>query len=130
MRVRSVILATLVALACMLVPEVTRAQVELRSDHFLTSDGVELHYLEAGSGPTIVFVPGWTAPAEIWEPQMAHFAATHRVVALDPRSQGRSRKRQKGTTSSVAGRTSASWSSTWARRLPWSWAGRSACLRS
>jgi non-heme chloroperoxidase len=96
MRMRTVILTTLLALACMLAPEVTWAQVEFRSDHFLTSDGVELHYLEAGSGPTIVFVPGFTAPAEIWEPQLAHFAATHRVVALDPRSQGRSEKPTEG----------------------------------
>jgi microsomal epoxide hydrolase len=80
----------------MLVPEATWAQVEFRSGLFLTSDGVKLHYLEAGSGPTIVFVPGFTAPAEIWEPQLAHFAATYRVVALDPRSQGRSEKTTEG----------------------------------
>jgi microsomal epoxide hydrolase len=51
-----------------------------------------LHYLEAGSGPTLVFVPGWTMPAEVWEHQLRHFASTHRVVALDPRGQGRSEK--------------------------------------
>ena len=96
MRMRTVIIATSLALACMLVPEATWAQVEFRSGHFLTSDGVKLHYLEAGSGPTIVFVPGFTAPAEIWEPQLAHFAATYRVVALDPRSQGRSEKTTEG----------------------------------
>jgi len=66
--------------------------VEFRSAHFRTSDGVELHYLEAGSGPTLVFVPGWTMPAEIWEHQILHFASTYRVVALDPRGQGRSEK--------------------------------------
>lgn len=68
------------------------AQDDFRSDHFETSDGVRLHYLEAGSGPTLVFVPGWTMPAEIWEHQLRHFASTHRVVALDPRGQGRSEK--------------------------------------
>lgn len=96
MRMRTVILATLLALACMLTPEATWAQVEFRSGHFQTSDGVKLHYLEAGSGPTIVFVPGFTFPAEVWEPQLAHFAATHRAVALDPRSQGRSEKPTEG----------------------------------
>ncbi|MFW6195210.1 MAG: alpha/beta fold hydrolase [Chloroflexota bacterium] len=69
---------------------------ELQSGYFTTSDGVELHYLEAGSGPAIVFVPGFTMPAEIWEPQLEHFAANHRVVALDPRSQGRSEKTTTG----------------------------------
>lgn len=68
------------------------AQGEARSGHFTTSDGVRLHYLEAGTGPTLVFVPGWTMPAEVWEPQIRHFAATHHVVALDPRSHGRSEK--------------------------------------
>ena len=92
MRMRIVILATLLAVACMSAPGATWAQVESRSGRFLTSDGVELHYLEAGSGPTLVFVPGWTMPAEIWEPQLRHFASTHHVIALDPRGQGRSEK--------------------------------------
>jgi microsomal epoxide hydrolase len=70
----------------------TCAGVEFQSGRFHTSDGVELHYLEAGSGPTLVLVPGWTMPAEIWEHQIRHFASTHRVVALDPRGQGRSEK--------------------------------------
>jgi len=57
---------------------------------FRTSDGVRLHYLEAGRGRPIVFVTGWTFGADLWARQLAHFAPTHRVVALDPRSQGRS----------------------------------------
>jgi len=93
---RTVMLATMLALTCMLAPRATRAQAEFRSGHFMTSDGVELHYLEAGSGPTLVFVPGWTMPAEIWEPQLRHFASTHQVFALDPRGQGRSEKPTKG----------------------------------
>jgi len=92
MGMRTVILATWLALTCMLAPRATLAQGEFRSSHFQTSDGVELHYLEAGSGPTLVFVPGWTMPAEIWEHQLRHFASTHRVIALDPRGQGRSEK--------------------------------------
>lgn len=92
MRVRAVVVATLLALACVAAPQTTWAQSEFESGHFTTSDGVELHYLKAGSGSTLVFVPGWTMPAWIWEPQLEHFAASHRVVALDPRGQGRSEK--------------------------------------
>jgi microsomal epoxide hydrolase len=51
---------------------------------------VRLHYLEAGRGATLVFVPGWTMPARIWTPQIRYFAQRFRVVALDPRSQGES----------------------------------------
>jgi non-heme chloroperoxidase len=64
--------------------------------HFTTSDGVRLHYLESGAGPTLVFVPGWTMPAEIWQPQIEHFRHQYRVVALDPRSQGESDKPAEG----------------------------------
>ena len=76
----------------MLSAQVTLAQAEFQSRHFRTSDDVELHYLEAGSGPTLVLVPGWTMPAEIWQHQLRYFASTHRVLAFDPRGQGRSEK--------------------------------------
>lgn len=42
----------------------------VKDGSFITSDGVKLHYLESGTGPTILFVPGWTMPAEIWQPQI------------------------------------------------------------
>jgi len=70
--------------------------VELRSGFVTTSDGIELHYLEAGNGPAILFVPGWTGVGEFWEPQLNHFARSHHVVALDPRSQGDSEKAADG----------------------------------
>lgn len=71
-------------------------RVEIRSGFVTTSDGIQLHYLEAGTGPAILFVPGWTGAAEFWEPQLRHFAQTRRVVALDPRSQGDSTKAADG----------------------------------
>jgi microsomal epoxide hydrolase len=66
------------------------AQDAVQSRFFLTSDGVRLHYLEAGprTGHTIVFVPGWTMPAWIWQPQIRAFAPRYHVVAFDPRGQG------------------------------------------
>jgi non-heme chloroperoxidase len=77
---------------------------QFKSGRFVTSDGVTLHYLDAGSGPTLVFVPGWTMPAWIWEPQLSHFSATHRVVALDPRGQGSSDKPSQGYHAARRGR--------------------------
>jgi len=67
-----------------------------KSGYFKTSDGVRLHYLEAGSGPGMVFIPGWSMPAWIWDAQIQHFAAHYHVVALDPRSQGDSQKASEG----------------------------------
>jgi len=56
---------------------------------FFSSDGVRLHYREAGKGPTLVFVPGWSMPADIWEAQIDYFARQgFRAVAFDPRGQG------------------------------------------
>jgi microsomal epoxide hydrolase len=69
---------------------------KVESGTFTTSDGVKLHYLEAGKGPAIVFVPGWTMPAWIWEGQIQHFAEHYHVIALDPRSQGESEKAAEG----------------------------------
>lgn len=68
----------------------------IKSGHFTASDGVRLHYLESGSGPGMVFVPGWSMPAWIWDAQIRHFARHYRVIALDPRSQGDSDKATDG----------------------------------
>jgi microsomal epoxide hydrolase len=58
---------------------------------FRTSDGVRLHYLEAGQGePTLVVIPGWLMPAQLFEAQLSALSAHRRVVVLDPRSQGQS----------------------------------------
>ncbi len=69
---------------------------EIKSGYVRTSDGVRLHYLEAGSGPALVFVPGWICPTWIWEPQIRRFSKQYRVVAMDPRSQGESDKVTEG----------------------------------
>jgi non-heme chloroperoxidase len=58
--------------------------------YFVASDGVRLHYVESGSGRTIVFVPGWTMPAWIFTPQIRGLSSDFRIIAFDPRSQGAS----------------------------------------
>jgi microsomal epoxide hydrolase len=85
----------LVAFASVSAAPLSRAQtagpvgdVRIESRFFTTSDGVRLHYLTAGRGPALIFVPGWTMPAEIWSEQLRDLARDFHVVALDPRSQG------------------------------------------
>ena len=72
---------------------------------FTTSDGVRLHLIEAGPprAPTIVFVPGWTMPAWIFQAQIAAFSRAYHVVALDPRGQGESEIPAEGYTASRRG---------------------------
>jgi len=66
--------------------------VEPERHEFTTSDGATISYLEAGEGPLIVLVPGWTLPATTWSAQLEHFSDRYRVVALDPRAHGESSK--------------------------------------
>jgi len=63
---------------------------------FTTSDSVHLHYLVAGQGPSITFIPGWMMPADIFDAQIKSLAATHRVMAVDPRAQGKSEDTPEG----------------------------------
>lgn len=69
-----------------------QAPTSVQDRVFVTSDGVRLHYLEAGAprARTIVLVPGWTMPAWIWAAQIRDFSSRYRVVAFDPRGQGQS----------------------------------------
>jgi non-heme chloroperoxidase len=68
----------------------------LQNGSFTTSDGVRLHYVEAGRGPAIFFQPGWTMPAWIWEKQIEFFSRDYHVVVVDPRSQGESQQPREG----------------------------------
>jgi non-heme chloroperoxidase len=76
---------------CLMLCAFTAHRASAQTDRwFVTSDGVRLHYIEAGRGPTLVFVPGWTMPAWIFSAQIAAFSQHYRVIAFDPRSQGAS----------------------------------------
>ncbi|HYK87503.1 MAG TPA: alpha/beta hydrolase [Acidobacteriota bacterium] len=61
---------------------------------------IKIHYIEAGSGErNLVFMPGWTMPAEVWREQIPYFSARgFRVIAFDPRSQGQTTKTDGGNT--------------------------------
>ena len=50
-----------------------------------TRDGIQLYYEEAGSGPAVVFVHEYAADYRTWEPQMRHFARSHRCVTYSQR---------------------------------------------
>ena len=84
-----------VVLMCITVVPCVFAQAA-KSDFFKTSDGVGIHYVEAGSGRPVVFIPGWTMPAWIWQKQIDEFSKKYHVIAVDPRSQGESDKPPSG----------------------------------
>lgn len=65
---------------------------EIDSGHFTTSDGVELHFLEAGTGPTLVLLPGWSQSAALFHHQLEDLSDSFRCLALDYRGHGESAK--------------------------------------
>jgi non-heme chloroperoxidase len=84
---------TVILLCILSVPAiVTQTQAQTKTAFFKTSDGIRIHYLEAGSGRPIVLIPGWTMPAWIWQKQIDEFSKKYHVIAVDPRSQGESDK--------------------------------------
>ena len=62
------------------------------SKHITTSDGVKLHYLEAGSGQPLVMIPGWSQTAEQFKYQIDGLSDRYRIIALDMRGHGESDK--------------------------------------
>jgi microsomal epoxide hydrolase len=65
------------------------------------AEGVALRAVEAGApnaAPEIIFIPGWSAGADIWRGQIDRFGDRGRVIAFDPRSQGESTKTTTGNT--------------------------------
>lgn len=90
-------LALVVAVPSAAAEQAAAEAAPAREEGFVTTaDGVDLYWVARGSGPSILFVPGLSLSGEIWQPQLDHFAATHRVVAMDPRSQGRSSQPRDG----------------------------------
>jgi non-heme chloroperoxidase len=69
-----------------------RAQAEATAGHVTTNDGVNLHYLEAGSGKTILMIPGWSQTAEQFRHQLDGLSDRYRVIAVDMRGHGESDK--------------------------------------
>ena len=50
-----------------------------------TTDNIRLHYEEAGSGTSIVFVHEFGGDWRSWEPQMRHFSRRHHCVTFSAR---------------------------------------------
>ncbi len=59
---------------------------------FVERDGVRVFWESYGEGEqTVLFLPTWTlAHSRVWKAQIAYFARHFRVIAFDPRGNGRS----------------------------------------
>ena len=64
----------------------------LKLNSFVTSDGVNLAYWEAGTGTPLIFIPGWSANGALYF-HLIHILSQHyHVYVLDVRNQGLSEK--------------------------------------
>jgi 3-oxoadipate enol-lactonase len=57
-------------------------------DHFLAVQGARLRYREAGAGPAVVLIHGWTLDLDMWDAQAAALADEFRVIRFDRRGFG------------------------------------------
>lgn len=92
-------IAALLALSA--APVVAGEQAQLKAlpgfkAGFAEVNGIKLHYVEGGSGPLLILLPGW--PETWWEfhKVMRSLAKDHRVVSVDLRGMGASDKPEGG----------------------------------
>jgi pimeloyl-ACP methyl ester carboxylesterase len=64
-----------------------------------TVDGLKIHSSAVGTGPTIVFVHGWTCDSSSWTGQVPAFAKDYRVVTIDLPGHGSSESPKDGKLS-------------------------------
>ena len=61
----------------------TRSVAGEIASKFATVDGVKLHYLQAGQGPTVLLLHGYTQTSRMWRPAMTELAKKFTVIAPD-----------------------------------------------
>ena len=69
-------------------PAAGNAAGAITQGSFITSDGVKLHYLEAGKGQPLVMIPGWSQSAAQFKHQLSGLSDKYRVIAIDMRGHG------------------------------------------
>ena len=60
-----------------------RSSADGIASKFATADGVKLHYLQAGQGPTVLLLHGYTQTSRMWRPAMKELAKKFTVIAPD-----------------------------------------------
>src|SRR5689334_13010905 len=58
----------------------------------LSSNHIHLYYESTGDGPPLLFIHGLGSSTRDWEPQVADFSKSYRVITVDLRGHGQSEK--------------------------------------
>ena len=86
MKLRSLLCSIFLSLFAILPSTPAMAQANTAnaiSSHYATVDGVKLHYLEAGHGPTLLLLHGYAQDSRMWRPAIPVFAQKFTVIAPD-----------------------------------------------
>jgi 2-hydroxy-6-oxonona-2,4-dienedioate hydrolase len=76
----------------LLLVSTSHAQTPQYESKFVSVYGAKMHYIEAGSGPTLVLVHGLADDTAVWQETIAPLAKTHRVIVPDLIGWGKSDK--------------------------------------
>jgi len=66
------------------------------NNHYLTVNGLSLHYVEGGQGMPLICLPGWPQTWYSYHPIAQQLATRYRVIIVDIRGMGSSEKPQSG----------------------------------
>lgn len=58
------------------------------NDLYLSVEGARLRYRDAGAGPAVLLIHGWTLDLDMWEAQVEALVESFRVIRLDRRGFG------------------------------------------
>jgi pimeloyl-ACP methyl ester carboxylesterase len=63
----------------------------LKNDNYFEIEpNIDMYYIDRGKGIPLVFVPGWTFTSDVFQYQIDYYSKNYRVIAIDPRSYGKS----------------------------------------
>ncbi len=66
------------------------------TNHYVTVNGIQLHYVEGGSGMPLICLPGWPQTWYSYHPVAMELAKAYRVIIVDIRGMGSSEKPESG----------------------------------
>jgi pimeloyl-ACP methyl ester carboxylesterase len=85
----------LAVLLCLTCAAATARAEQARTEGFVDSDGVKIHYVTQGSGPLLVMIHGFPDYWYTWRDQVPALAKHFRVVAIDQRGYNKSDRPKK-----------------------------------
>jgi pimeloyl-ACP methyl ester carboxylesterase len=82
LRLTTTIVVIFIAISCPALGQIP-AQGNSIQSKFATVDGIKIHYLSAGHGPTVILLHGYTQTSRMWRPLIPRLTDKFTVIAPD-----------------------------------------------